>query len=133
MVRDKQSDIESILKEIGKRLQEQGIKVNVFAKVRGRSGVEHDIDLAAEKGGKWVLFDTITADSLIDENRLLPLLVKVYDTQPYRAVIIAIPGLTKEASRIARSCGLKVIEAGTRSNVLVKIEHVILKEFRIKC
>jgi hypothetical protein len=130
LVHDKGSDIGGLLKEVRKRLRAQGIEVNVLVKVRGRSGVEHDIDLVAEKGDKWILLDAITADSLIDETRLLPLLVKIYDTQPYRAVIIAIPGLTKEASRIARSCGLRVIEVGAQSNVLSEVERTILESLK---
>jgi len=97
-------------------LQEQGYKVNKNAKVEGRSGAEHNIDILATRDEgiitHRIAIDVEVGKSPVGLDKVFKFDDKAYDAGILDKVIIAVPGLTREARQFARHQGTKVFETG---------------------
>jgi len=97
-------------------LERQGYKVKKNAKVEGRSGAQHNIDILATRD-EGIVTHRIAIDIEVGKrpvglDRVFKFDDKAYDASILDKVIIAIPGLTREARQFARHQGTKVFETG---------------------
>ena len=96
-------------------LQGMGYEVKENAKVKGKSGAGHIIDILAMKDDKIVRHNIAigieVAGQPIGVDRVFAFDVKAYDCSFLDKVLIAIPGLTPEASRFAQTQRIRVFQA----------------------
>jgi hypothetical protein len=95
-------------------LSRHGYKITENAKVKGRSGAEHTIDMLATRDdgvithniaiGIEISRDKIRLDRIMDFD------VKAFDSGLHDKVLIIIPALGEEAAKFARYHGIKVFE-----------------------
>jgi len=95
-------------------LQSRGYKIEGNAVVKGKSGAEHTFELLATRDdGIMVHNIAIGIESsykAIGIDKVFDFDDKAYDTGIYDKILIAIPGLSKEAMRFARRQRIKVFE-----------------------
>ena len=96
-------------------LKRHGYEVREDAKVNGRSGAAHNIDILATKDDGIVIHDIAigieVAGGPIGLDRVFAFDDKAYDIGILDKVFIAVPGLAKEASQFAQRQRIKVFEA----------------------
>lgn len=96
-------------------LQSRGYEVKENVKVKGRSGMEHTFDLLATRDDGIVVYNIAigieVSDNSIELDRVFDFDDKAYDSHIPDKVLIAVPGLTREASRFAQRQHITVLEA----------------------
>jgi hypothetical protein len=97
-------------------LEKQGYRMKENAEVKGRSGAAHNIDILAIKD-EGIITHRIAFHIEVNEtpmvlNRVFDFDDKAYDAGILDKVLIAIPGLTKEAKQFSERQGIRVFEAG---------------------
>jgi len=97
-------------------LKKQGYRVKEDAEVKGRSGAAHNIDIVAIKD-EGIITHRIAIGIEVDEkpmglDRVFDFDDKAYDAGIMDKVLIAVPGLTKEAMQFAKRQGTRVFEVG---------------------
>jgi hypothetical protein len=95
-------------------LKQHGYKVAENARVRGRSGAEHSLDILATRDD-GVITHTLAigieiARERIGLDRILDFDVKAYDSGIHDKILIAIPELGEEARKFASYQRIKVLE-----------------------
>lgn len=101
--------------ELIKSLQSYGYEVKEKAEVKGRSGAEHIFDMLATRD-EGIMVHNIAigievASEPIGMEKVFDFDDKAYDSGILDKVLIAVPGLTREASRFAQRQRIKVFEA----------------------
>ena len=95
-------------------LRQHGYEVTENARVKGRSGAEHCIDILATRDDGVVTHNIAIgveiARDKIGLDRILDFDVKAYDSGIHDKVMIIIPGLGEEAERFASYQRIKVLE-----------------------
>ena len=95
-------------------LKRHGYKVTENARVKGRSGAEHCIDIMATRDDGVVTHDVgigvEIARDRIELDRILDFDVKAYDSGIHDKVLIIIPALGEEAAKFASYHRIKVLE-----------------------
>jgi len=97
-------------------LEKQGYRVKENAEVKGRSGAGHKIDILATKD-EGIITHRIAIGTVVDEKpmgleRVFDFDDKAYDAGIMDKVLIAVPGLTREAAQFAQRQGIRVFEVG---------------------
>jgi len=96
-------------------LKNQGYKVTERAKLQGKSGVEHTLDILAQKDDGLII-STIAIDVIKDEEReaelttVFNLANKAYDTGIHDRALIALTRLSQEAIEFAEKQRIKVFD-----------------------
>jgi len=95
-------------------LKRQGYEVTENARVKGRSGAEHRIDMLATRDDGVVTHTIAVGIEISREKvgleRILDFDVKAYDSGIHDKVMIIIPALGEEAEKFARHQRIKVFE-----------------------
>ena len=96
-------------------LEKKGYKVKENSEVKGRSGAIHNIDMLATRD-EGIITHRIAVSVEVDEkpmglDRVFDFDDRAYDAGILDKVLIAVPGLTKEARQFARRQGIRVFEA----------------------
>jgi hypothetical protein len=95
-------------------LKGHGYEVTENARVKGRSGAEHSIDILAVRDDGVVIHNIAIgveiARDKIGLDRILDFDVKAYDSGIHDKVMIIIPGLGEEAGKFASYQRIKVLE-----------------------
>jgi hypothetical protein len=97
-------------------LKKQSYRVREDAEVKGRSGAAHNIDIVATKD-EGIITHRIAIGIEVDEkpmglDKVFDFDDKAYDAGIMDKVLIAVPGLTKEAKQFAQRQGIRVFEVG---------------------
>jgi len=95
-------------------LRQHGYEVTENARVKGRSGAEHCIDMLATRDDGVITHNVAIgveiARDRIELDRILDFDVKAYDSGIHDKVLIIIPGLGEEAEKFATYQRIKVLE-----------------------
>jgi len=95
-------------------LERKGYKVKENAEVKGRSGAAHNIDILATRD-EGIIIHRIAigieaAEKPLGLDRVFDFDDRVYDAGIMDKVLIAVPGLTREAGQFAERQGIRVFE-----------------------
>ena len=95
-------------------LQERGYEVKENATVKGRSGAKHTFDLLASRDAgvltHQLAIEVEIATNKVELNKVFDFDDKAYDSGIHHKVLVAIPGVSEEASRFAARQRIKVLE-----------------------
>src|SRR5947199_391795 len=101
-----------VMKPIGLVLEDFQFKVDMPGQIAGRSGALHRFDAVATKGSsEVVVLDVIASDKEIDEVPVASMYAKIFDVSPSQSILVAIPGLTDRAKRLAALYRVSIVEA----------------------
>ena len=95
-------------------LKKQGYRVKENAEVKGRSGAAHNIDILATKEEGIITHRIAIGIDVYEKpmglDRVFDFDDRAYDASIMDKVLIAVPGLTKEAMQFAERQGIRVFE-----------------------
>lgn len=100
-----------VMKPLGIVLEDFQYRVEMPAQLSGRSGGMHRFDAVATKGSEVVVLDFIASDKQINEVPIASMYAKIFDVSPSQAIVVAIPGLTDKARKLATLYRIMTIEA----------------------
>lgn len=110
-------------------LEERGFIVEAPGMLMGSSGVSHRFDFIAYryKGGdrKVYALDVASRDAPIEEAEVISLFVKVFDVKPDKAILVAVPGATDRALKLAQSYGIEVVLGKDIEEAIKKLGEAI--------
>jgi uncharacterized OB-fold protein len=103
-------------------LRQHGYKVTENARVQGKSGAEHCIDILATRDDGVITHSIAIgveiAKDKVGLDRILDFDVKAYDSGIHDKVLITVPGLGEEAGKFASYQRIKVLEPRDLERVL---------------
>ena len=102
-----------VIKPIARVLEDLGYRTDLPGQIAGRSGSLERFDITGSKGSETIVLDLIFSDKAIDEVPVASLYAKIFDVSPTQAFLVAIPGLTDKAKRLATLYRMTVIEANS--------------------
>jgi hypothetical protein len=91
----------------------------------GDSGVYQVFDVHAKRGEQEIVFDIERSNKEIDYTAVLKFHTKVFDSHPKTAVLIAIPGLTPQAKKLAETYKISVVEGKSGEDVVAKLHSLL--------
>jgi hypothetical protein len=118
-------------------LRERGYDTESPGFMTGESEVEHVFDITAwgdDKNEMILALDFEVSEEPVGEDRVISMFAKVFDTNPPRSVLVAFPGLTRKARRLAEQYDIDVVEThdlGTLWKDLLKVIPPV-DEFRFE-
>jgi hypothetical protein len=110
-------------------LESIGMKVESPGLLKGRSGAEHIFSIAAFKGEttrEVNVFDIATAqEEEVSEQPIIAMFAKIYDVEPDKAFLIAVPKMNEKGRKMASSYNIVLIEAQDQKEALQALEERI--------
>jgi hypothetical protein len=92
---------------------------------KGMSGEEHLFDIHAWKDGSEIVIDVTSGREEIGPEGIATFFGKAYDSNPGRAILIAMPGLNKNARRLSALYQTEVVSGASIEDVLRSLEGVL--------
>ncbi len=102
-----------ILSPLRKELEKLKYNVKTLGSLEGKSGTDHRFDLIAWKDDekKPIVFDIILSEHPINMTPITSMFAKIYDVNPERQILVAIPNLENESLKLAKLYKIEVLEA----------------------
>ncbi|MDH4366675.1 MAG: GspE/PulE family protein [Dehalococcoidia bacterium] len=109
--------------QIREYLEQQGYGVTEGAKRLGKSGVEHTFDMLAQRDDGFTSYTIAIGvatggDREVEIGTIFSLANKAYDCGILDRILVAVPGLSDEAKRLAQKQRIKVIDGQQIGQVL---------------
>ena len=117
-----------VVKPIIDFLHERGYSTESPGVLRGASEVDHIFDIIArseEPNTGVLVIDFKVSTKPVSENSVSAMFAKIYDTNPIRSYLIAVPRLTEKAQRLAKQYEIDVIETNNLSTLWKSLLQVI--------
>mgnify|MGYP001142048134 CR=1 FL=1 len=126
-----------VIKPLREFLLERGYRIESPGALVGESDVEHSFDVLAYGGesDEGVLaIDFVVSNRQMGESKVVSMFAKVYDTSPLKSVLVAFPGLTDTARKLANQYGIELVETSNVSSMWKELRKVIppVEEFRFE-
>ncbi len=113
-----------VMKPIGSILEEFQFRVEMPGQIAGRSGAVHRFDAVATKGASEVIvLDVMASEGPIGEVPVASLYAKVFDVSPTQAILVAIPGISDKARKLASLYKISVIEALNSEEAAMRLKE----------
>jgi transposase-like protein len=120
------------LRPLKDALEALNFTVRIPGMLRGASGMEHVFTLTAsrrhEGKDEVVVMDVVSSEGPADENPVIGLFAKKYDTNPDRSILVAIPAVGNGGKRLASLYRIDVIETVSASEATGKLKSLIHQE-----
>jgi predicted RNA-binding Zn-ribbon protein involved in translation (DUF1610 family) len=121
-----------ICKPVSDALMEQKFTPTMPGILEGKSGINHTFGIMGlNKNKKIVAIDLAISKSKINEGPILAMSAKVMDTNPTKAIMIAVPGLQDNARKVAGIYNIQVIEGDTVEDATVKLRKLLSSESQL--
>jgi predicted RNA-binding Zn-ribbon protein involved in translation (DUF1610 family) len=118
-----------ICKPVSDALMEVKLTPTMPGILEGKSGISHTFGImGTNKNKKIVAIDLAISKTKINEGPILAMSAKVMDTNPTKAIIIAVPGLQDNARKVAGIYNIQVIEGDTVEDATVKLRKILTSE-----
>jgi len=118
-----------ICKPVSDALNDAKLTPTMPGILEGKSGINHTFGIMGiNKNKKIVAIDLAISKSRINEGPILAMSAKVMDTNPTKAIIIAVPGLQDNARKVAGIYNIQVIEGDTVEDATVKLRKLLSSE-----
>ena len=103
----------------------------------GESGVQHSFDIVAysmDPESGVIVIDFFVSDKSAGEDKVIAMFAKVFDTAPLKSILIAFPGLTEKAWKLAEQYKIAVVESKDVSSLFKKLLKVVppVEEIKLK-
>jgi hypothetical protein len=112
-----------IMKPIGSIFEDYQYRVEMPSQISGRSGAMHRFDLVASKGSEIVVLNLLASDKNIGESPVATMYASIFDVAPTQSIIVAIPGMSEKAKKLAALYRITAIEASDSQNAADRIRE----------
>jgi hypothetical protein len=103
-----------IIAPIKKAFEGFNYKVEVPGTLKGSSGTLHTFNLVASKTyeneTKAIALDISLSTSVVEEQSVITLFAKVFDTRPNKSILVTMPVLSEKGKKMAELYGIKILE-----------------------
>lgn len=114
-----------LVKPIIDHLRTLGWEAERPGAMEGQSGVQHKYTMICRKGNKTMAIDTAFSNVIVGDAPVVKVFAKAYDSKPDIATLIAMPGLTSQAKKMAKQYNINVVEASTNEEMTKKLDEMI--------
>lgn len=94
---------------------------------KGISGTEHTFDIYARKDSSEIVIDMTSGTEEIGPESVVAFFGKVYDLNPRRAILVAMPGLNKDAQRLSSFYKIEVISGASIEDLVRNSQELLGK------
>jgi hypothetical protein len=94
---------------------------------RGISGAEHTFDIHAQKDGSEIVLDITSGTQEISQESVAAFFGKAYDLSPRSAILVAMPGLSKDGQRLAALYKIEVVCGASIADVARNLGELLGK------
>jgi hypothetical protein len=110
-------------------LKDHGFKVKSPGFLDGKSGTSHMFDITAISGKtkNTTVIDLSTSDDVVTEQSVISMFAKIFDTNPEKACIIAIPKMNENGRKLASSYKINLIEAKDQKAIIEAVKECVKK------
>lgn len=108
------------LRPIIEKLRDMGWEARPSASLKGKSGIEHQFFLVVNGGneGRRLAVDITMGEGVVDEVQILSFYAKALDAGVWQSILVAVPGVTDKARRLAEFYNIILVEATSHSQVV---------------
>jgi hypothetical protein len=123
----------TMFKPIRDYLESRGFNVESPGFLQGKSGVKHMFDIVAHDEGARrkviaVNISTSTGNDAVQDQPVIEMFAKAFDSQVDSAFLIAIPKISETGRKLACLYKIKVVEAKNPEEAITKMEEQMLAE-----
>jgi hypothetical protein len=104
-------------------LKKMGYSVEVRKILTGSSGVEHVFDVFGERGDERIVIALTSDPSGVEEQAVANFFAKVYDVQPTRSILIAMPALRPRAKRLADLYKIEAFDGEDLNKIMEQMKN----------
>jgi transcription elongation factor Elf1 len=110
-------------------LKDLGFIVESPGFLDGKSGTSHMFDITAisDKTKNTTVIDLSTSDDAVSEQSVISMFAKIFDTDPEKACIIAIPKMNENGRKLASLYKIKLIEAKDQKVIIEALKEWVKK------
>jgi hypothetical protein len=94
----------------------------------GVSGAEHTFDIYAQKDDSEIVLDLTSGAQEIGSESVVALFGKVYDLSPRRAILVAMPRLSKDAQGLSTLYKIEVVSGPSIESLIHGLSELLGKE-----
>lgn len=108
--------------------RERGYRTESPGVLLGESNVSHSFDIIAYSGGHEegvLVMDFVVSDGPIGESKIVSMFAKVFDTTPLKSILVAFPGVTNDARRLAEQYKIEIVESNNVKTIWKDLRRVI--------
>jgi hypothetical protein len=102
-------------------LEKKGFKIESPAFVKGKSGIWHQFDIAAEVGGNRTLLDVRMDKVTVSETEVMIFFAKTMDVAHEEAVLVAVPRMSEEGRSLIRTYNVDLVEGDSIDEILASM------------
>ena len=109
-------------------LRDRGYTTESPGGLLGESNVEHSFDIIAYSRGRdegVLAMDFVVSDVPIGESKVVSMFAKVYDTTPLKSILVAFPGVTQNARRLAEQYKIDLVESSNVKTIWKELRKII--------
>jgi len=108
-------------------LEDIGFKVESPGFLNGKSGTRHMFDLTAvsEKKKLITAIDLATSEDVVSDQVVISMFAKIFDTNPEKACLVAIPNMSESAKKLAKLYKIKLIEANDQTAAIKALKEYV--------
>ena len=121
-----------VLEAVEKAVRERGLEVELPARLRGKSGIDHHFDILAQREGTRLLIDIVSLEPASPRVRdtIMGYYAKITDVaDSARRLLVVVPHLAEDGHRLAQAYGMDVVEcadaAAAYSRIRARIEPAL--------
>ncbi len=106
-------------------MESLGYQAEPLQALSGSSGAEHVFDVVAKGGDQTVVFALASSTNEIGRESVLNFFAKLFDVKADHAILVAMPGLSEDARRLAELYRIEYIEGELVEEILDKLPQLI--------
>jgi hypothetical protein len=104
-------------------LKKMGYSVEARKILTGLSGVEHVFDVFGERGDERIVIAIASDPKGVEEQTVANFFAKVYDVQPTRSILIAMPALRPRAKRLADLYKIEAFDGEDLNKIMEQMKN----------
>ena len=101
-----------------------GYEVEAAFVERGVSGIDHTFDVFAHNGQSDIVLDIASGTQEVGQVSVFALFAKIFDTKHHRAILVAMPRLSREAQQLSASFKIEVVEGCSLEELLGHLKEL---------
>ena len=118
-------DVFPLISKLGKALEYHGFQTEEFAKVNGKSGIEHQTSLYGHNKDKKIIVFVRSSEKTIEDTTVNAMLADVLDISPDLTILVCIPNVSERSKSIASSNGISVITGTDYDKILDSVKKIL--------
>lgn len=123
---DESAEIQGLIASLKNVILSHGYSAEELVKIKGKSGVEHDLSLLGHDEAKGTIAIFVKySKTMIEDSIMNSVLVTTLDISPDTSIFIGVPSISQTAKNIASSQGIDVITGTNYEAIVSDVEQLL--------